>query len=477
MRLLRTISDRLCPAIRRLRDEEDARPSVVALIRRAGTTLPSRVVAPIHRNDRGVVSIFFLLMFFTFFNATALVFNTGQTLGPKIKAQAAADVAAYNSSVIMSRAINLTAQTNYAAVRNASAYACAWASASVTVGVPLNWIAYVNRQYNAGVASAGGVPIVSQAVGAAYALAAIIYILTVELPPYIEFFSATISEWPQIIFDFSGGPFGRVGDLADFQKGLIAAIPQMIEDQRKITEKSFGSGMTIRLSQPISSGDSGVAVNDSTGGNTGLVSSPLQEGNLFAALVWFNLRFLQVDTGWPRGQTLRTIREGRAVECWWAGGVPAIEIVALVSGPELHVLTTQWGPLEFSADNDDDRKAFSVVATATEETESKRQLFLNYWFKYGINNARKTVAYAEAETYLGIDATISTALQSMNIPIDNPLPWRAWTPPGANWAGRLTRANHFGDAFSEDSRMRDKYKDTILQQGDVSGRIPKLIKH
>jgi hypothetical protein len=93
------IIDRFQPPLRRFRDEEDARPSVAALIRHAGTTLPSRVVAPIHRNDRGVVSIFFLLMFFAFFNATALVYNTGQTLGPKIKAQAAADVAAYNTSV------------------------------------------------------------------------------------------------------------------------------------------------------------------------------------------------------------------------------------------------------------------------------------------------------------------------------------------------------------------------------------------
>lgn len=472
MGLLTNITDRFRPTLRRLRTDENARPSIGSLLRRAGTTLPSRVVAPIHRNDRGVVSIFFLLMFFTFFNATALVYNTGQTIGPKLKAQAAADVAAYNSSVIMSRAINLTAQTNYAAVRNASAFSCAIATVAVYVGVPINWLLYIKRQYDAGVAAAGGVPIVSQAVGAVYAAVALVYIITVELPPYIEFITATA---PSLVDAFD--TFGRPGDLADFQKGLIAAIPQMIEDQRKITEEAFGPGMTIRLSQPIASGDSGVAVNDPTGGNTGLVSAPLQEGNLFAALPWFNLRFLLVDTGWPRSETLRSIVEGKAVTCWWVGGVPTINGMALFYGPQLHMLTTQWGPLEFSADNDDDRKAFSVVATATEETESKRQLFLNYWFKYGINNARKTVAYAEAETYLGIDATISTALQSMNIPIDNPLPWRAWTPPGANWAGRLTRANHFGDAFSEDSTMRDKYKDTILQQGDVSGRIPKLIKH
>lgn len=460
------IIDRFQPALRRFRDEEDARPSVVALIRHAGTTLPSRVVAPIHRNDRGVVSIFFLLMFFTFFNATALVYNTGQTLGPKIKAQAAADVAAYNSSVIMSRAINLTAQTNYAAVRNASAFSCAIATVAVYVGVPINWLIWIKQQADTAFAATGGIPVVSQAAAAAAALAATLYIVATELPPYIEFISATA---PSLVDAFD--TFGRPGDIADFQKGLIAAIPQMIEDQRKITEEAFGPGMTIRLSQPISSGDSGVAVNDSTGGNTGLVSAPLQTGNLLSAAPWFNLRFLLVDTGWPRSQTLRSITIGRAVTCWWVGGVPAIEGMALFYGPQLHVLTTQWGPLEFAADNDDDRKAFSVVATATEENESKRQLFLNYWFKYGINNARETVAYAQAETYLGIDSSISSAAYSP------PIPWRAWTPPGANWAGRLTRANHFGDAFNEDSTMRDQYKDTILQQGDVSGRIPKLIKH
>lgn len=469
MGLLAHITDRLrtglYPGLRRFRDEEDARPSVLSLLRRAGTTLPSRVVAPIHRNDRGVVSIFFLLMFFTFFNATALVFNTGQTLGPKIKAQAAADVAAYNSSVIMSRAINLTAQTNYVAVRNASVFSCAVATVTVYVGVPINWLLYIKRQFDAGVAAAGGVPIVSQAVGAAFAAAAVIYIVAVELPPYIEFITATA---PSLVDAFD--TFGRPGDMADFQKGLIAAVPGMIEEQRKVTEQSF-PGVKIRLSQPISSGDSGVAVNDSTGGNTGLISAPLQEGNLLSAAPWFNLRFLVVDTGWPRGETLRKIVEGKATTCWWIGGVPTIEGLSLFYGPQLHVLTTQWGPLEFAADNDDDRKAFSVVATATEENESKRQLFLNYWFKYGINNARKTVAYAEAETYLGLDSSISAAAYSP------PIPWRAWTPPGANWAGRLTRANHFGDAFSEDSTMRDKYKDTILQQGDVSGRIPKLIKH
>ncbi|HEX8876301.1 MAG TPA: hypothetical protein VF777_06100 [Phycisphaerales bacterium] len=466
MGLLTNITDRFRPTLRRLRTDENARPSIGSLLRRAGTTLPARVVAPIHRNDRGVVSIFFLLMFFTFFNATALVYNTGQTLGPKLKAQAAADVAAYNSSVIMSRAINLTAQTNYAAVRNASAFSCAIATVAVYVGVPINWLLYIKRQYDAGVASAGGVPIVSQAVGAVYAAAALVYILTVELPPYIEFITATA---PSLVDAFD--TFGRPGDLADFQKGLIAAIPQMIEDQRKITEEAFGPGMTIRLTQPIASGDSGVAVNDPTGGDTGLVAAPLQEGNLFAALPWFNLRFLLVDTGWPRSETLRSIVEGKAVTCWWVGGVPTINGMALFYGPQLHMLTTQWGPLEFAPDNDDDRKAFSVVASATEENESKRQLFLNYWFKYGINNARATTAYAQAETYLGLDSSMSSAAYSP------PIPWRAWTPPGANWAGRLTRSNHFGDAFNEDATMRDMYKDTKLQQGDVSGRIPKLIKH
>lgn len=473
MGLLATITDRirtgldraLYPRLRRFRDEEDARPSVVALIRRAGTTLPARVVAPIHRNDRGVVSIFFLLMFFTFFNATALVFNTGQTLGPRIKAQAAADVAAYNSSVIMSRAINLTAQTNYAAVRNASAYACGWASLFVYFGCWISWLQWADQQGRNAAAAVGGIPGAAQiAYGIAFA-AAWIYIFAAEFPTWLDF---VITTAPHLGDAFNC--WGRVGDLADFQKGFIAAVPAMIEAQRKVTEEAFGPGMSIRLSQPISSNDSGVAVDDNTGGNSGMIAAPLTEGNFLAALPWFNLRFFLVDSGWPRGD-LTTIVQGRAPMWWRIGGGIGVNLVGIVQGSKLHVLTTQWGPLEFAADNDDDRKAFSVVATATEENESKRQLFLNYWFKYGINNARETTAYAQAETYLGIDSSISAAAYSP------PIPWRAWTPPGANWAGRLTRANHFGDAFNEDSTMRNMYSDTKLQQGDVSGRIPKLIKH
>lgn len=464
--MLSNISARLASRLRALASDDTSRRSPASLRRRAGTTLPGLVIGPMHRNDRGVVSIFFLLMFFTFFNATALVYNTGQTLGPRIKAQAAADVAAYNTSVIMSRAINLTAQTNYAAVRNASAFSCAVATVAVYVGVPINWIRWIKQQADAAFAATGGIPVVSQAAAAAAALAATLYIVATELPPYIEFITATA---PSLIDGFE--TFGRPGDLADFQKGLIAAIPAMIESQRKITEEAFGPGMTIRLSQPISSGDSGVAVDDETGGNSGMVSAPLQSGNLLSAMPWFNLRFLLVDTGWPRSQTLRSIVIGRATTCWWIGGVPAIELMALLYGPELHVLTTQWGPLEFAPDNDDDRKAFSVVATATEANESKRQLLLNLWFRYGINNANAITAYAQAETALGLDASLSSAAYSP------PIPWRAWTPPGANWAGRLTRANHFADAFNEDSTMRDMYKDTVLRQGDVNARIPKLIKH
>lgn len=457
--------------LRSLRHDEDARPSIGTLLRHAGTTLPSRIAAPLHRNDRGVVSIFFLLMFFTFFNAAALVWNTGQTMGPKLKAQAAADVAAYNSSVIMSRAINLTAQTNYAAVRNASAYACAWASISVYGGCWFSWTKWAKQQADNAFAATGGIPIVSQAAATAAFIAAWIYIMAVEFPVWLDFLVTTA---PHLGDAFNC--WGRVEDLADFQKGLIDAIPAMIEAQRKITEQSFGTGISIRLSQPISSGDSGVAVSQSTGGNTGLIAAPLTEGNLIGSLLWFNARFFGVDTGWPRGKLARIVA-GEGPMWWRLGGGIGINLISLVQGSKLHVLTTQWGPFETSANTDEERKPFSVIATATESNESKRQMLLNYWFRYGINNARATTAYAEAETYLGLDSSISTALQSFGWPLDNPLPWRAWTPPGANWAGRLTRADHFGDAFSEDSTMRNMYKDTQLLQGDVNGRIPKIIKH
>ena len=460
---------RISRTFRSLVKDDGAAPALGAMVCPGGCEAVSRPLRRLHGHDRGVVSVFFLLMFFTFFNAAALVWNTGQTMGPRLKAQAAADVAAYNTSVIMSRAVNLTAMTNYAAVRNASAYACAWSSISVDIGVPINWAIWIAQMAEEAFAATGGIPIVSEAAAAAAALAATLYIIAVELPPYLDFLFATMDCWG-IAFDFNGGVCGRVSDLAEFQKAIIQATPGVIEAQRKITEESFG-GVSIRLSQPITSDDSDVDVDEDTGGNTGLVSAPLTEGNLLSAAPWFNMRYLAVDSGWPRSSTLREIVHGRAVMCWYIGGVPTIEAMALIPGAKLHVLPTQWGPLEFAADDTESRKPFSVVASATETSDSKRQLFLNYWFRQPITTAGKVTAYAEAETYLGLDSSISTGAYSP------PIPWRAWTPPGANWAGRLSRADHFGAAFEGDSTMRTIYGQTQLRQEDVNGRIPKIILH
>jgi len=122
--------------------------------------------------------------------------------------------------------------------------------------------------------------------------------------------------------------------------------------------------------------------------------------------------------------------------------------MSAVHGTDNYVLTTQFGPLEFGPTSLADRRDFTVVATAIEANASNGFRVMPGLFNNPIMPNDEVIAYAQAETYNGIDGRLS------QIGFSIPYPFRVWTTYGWQWQPRLTRGDQLGAALGGDSTLR-----------------------
>jgi hypothetical protein len=391
--------------------------SLTTLARDEGTGVgfprdPGAHLKRLHRCRRGNVSLLVLFMGFVFYGLAAMVWNTGQVTSAKIEAQTAADAAAYSSAVWNSRAVNMTTGANMLILRNATAGSAALATVPPMALVWVEWVRYVNQTCAA--ATGPWVPI-------CWALAWAQLLVTEILPAYVPFMIDAVQgliELPSL--------FINIAELHSYQRAWLAAAPDAIEAERQQLEEYFGC--EIKLVR----------------GDGAPPGPPLRNGNPLTHLIPFSARIFaelwQNPDSWRNSTEFDLMIIGRARTWWQWVGLPIGYITMwLVSGFQHTVLTTQLGPLEFGPEGLNAWDEFSVIAVARKlEDNTVAGQPPRYPLRFmapGIFRERvNPVAYAQAETFNGIDGHLSMGPLQYLAGI---YPFRVWTTWGWQWQARL----------------------------------------
>jgi len=320
-------------------------------------------------------------------------------------------------------------------LRNHGAQVSAAACLGVIVGVPVMWSAAVAR-------AAGCAPPPFNLA----CLAAIGIRIAIEVPSYISFLVRSIGTALSTIL--SNTLPNRIREIHRFQEAVVRATPNAIAAQERNLENFYG--VDIRLTVP--------------GRSDGFVTPPLKKGNFLSTALVVAGRFFTRDSNWPSEGNFGSFNSvGKAKTLWNGTAGITIALMAAVHGSRNYVLTSQSGPLEYGPSNLTRRREFSVVATAVERNASAGKLVMPAIFSSPISPQDQIIAYAQAETYNGIDGRLS----QLGVPI--PYPFRVWTTWGWQWQPRLTRGDQFRSAFLGDSSMRSIYGRLRIQRSDESG--------
>ena len=373
----------------------------------------------VHRNDRGNITVLFIMLGLLFYAGAAMVWNTGHTTSAQTHVQVAADTSAYSAAVWMSRGVNSITGANMLITRNASADVIAFGVIWTTIMVPINWAKFID--------DTGKACTVAYAICAGVAAA---YVAAVELPPYLNFVSKAL---PTALQTFPARTFqNRIRDLYNYQRGWVDAIPTTIEKQRDHFEKYYKS--TIRYTQP--------------GRSDGKVHLPVEQGTMLSLMAPLALRFYLMDNKWPKDSGFKQIKEGKAVREWNTSTGLWLLVSIVMYGSQHHVLTTQNTILEFGPDSLSSRQNFSVLATVAEAKASQGILMMPGIFRHPISPQDTVIGLAQAETYSGISERVTLLF---NVPY----PFRVWTTWGWQWQPRLTRLDQLQNAMQGDSTMRN----------------------
>jgi hypothetical protein len=421
---------------------------------------PVRRLRGLNTHDRGVVSVLFILLFFTFFAATAMVYNTGQTISIRQRPAHVADTVAYMSTNWMSRGMNLIGMTNRIAARNMSAFAVPFANFYVAGMVWKSWTDFVNDTCSPACDGIQAVVACAPCQAAVWA-----YLAATEIVPhYVPFILAQIgTPLTTMIEGFGGGGvIGRVKDISDFQKSVKNAIPQIIEDQRSRAAQYYN--MTIRLTQAE-------APDTKPQQADGRVYLPVKEQGFFDTLYPVLARLHQADAGWYNDSDVRGMSIGEAQKHWKNGAYGAAAFAAmwgyLMGGP-LNVLPTQTFIFETNV-SPDNMGQFSVIASVMDAVNPRQTFFLDGLFPYTTNHAKVITAYAQAETVNPMEGVPLLGFV--------PVPWRLWSSAGNIWVPRLNKGDKFQAAFNRDSTMRQQfYLPHGVTQSDAS-RLPAITLH
>lgn len=416
----------------------------------------------LHGCRGGVVSVLFILLGLIFLCSGALVWNTGNAVAGKMHAQMAADTAAFSAAQWNARCVNNIVGTNLLILRQAAAVSNAIAVFKTLICVPDNWNEKAQDAYDLCCAAC---LIACAACGAACEAAVWIYIIAVELAPYLSFLFKALFPAVTELFD----SFSDFGTLKDYEKAWVEAVPGAIDADRKKIEEFYG--VKIRLTTP------GVGAVGAGNELSGGISPPLEESSIISMIkiaIPLAIRFKKVDRGWPDDSwEFPLIVLGEAKDCWedsMAASVATGSAFAAIFGGWYSIPTAN-GFLETGPRSLDEWEDFQVVALAIEEDASKDHRVAPGLFKYPFAPDDKTMAVSVGETYHGVDGRLAR----LPGPLDAILgvyPWRTWTTLGWQWQPRLARASADGNdsgplvrALNYDSELKNLMKGVTNPSG------------
>ena len=138
-------------------------------------------------------------------------------------------------------------------------------------------------------------------------------------------------------------------------------------------------------------------------------------------------------------------------------------------GSKHSVLETQDWFLERDW-NADDRDVFTIVATARGQV-NRDGFIAPGLFGDPIAPNGEIVAYAQAETNLGIDGFLDFPGQPSWLNVMTSVlkvyPYRVWTPWGWQWQPRLTRGDYVDEALQVDTTLSGWYSPAGVTSGDL----------
>ncbi|MEQ9617142.1 MAG: pilus assembly protein TadG-related protein [Phycisphaerales bacterium] len=424
-----------------------AERSILGLLRDETTALDLRALGPrqsrrLHRNNRGNISVLFILLAFVFYGSASLVWNTGHAVAAKMHTQTAADAGAYSAAVWTSRTMNMITGTNMMILRNHGAQVSAASAVAVTIGVPIFWAAEIARAVGCA-PPPFNVPCIVAAVAR----------VAVEIPPYASFVGNSAGQSFGNLF--SNTFPNRINEIHDFQRELVSEIPDTIEAQERNLERYYG--VDIRFTVP--------------GRSDGRVTPPLEEGNFVQTAALVAARWFIQDNNWPdEGNFSGFNSVGRSRTIWTATNVVTIAAMSAVHASDNYVLPTQLVFLEIGPESLSERQPYTIVATAIERNASGGFLSMPGLFDSPIHPNDTVIAYAQAETVNGISERLN------HFPIPIPFPFRVWTTYGWQWQPRLTRGDQFRSAFSNDAGMRGLYAPIGVTRAD-EGNFSDIAHH
>ncbi len=430
-----------------------------------------------HRAQRGVTSLLFLLLGFVFYAVAALVFNTGVATQARIQAQTAADTAAYSSAVWQARCVNTITGTNMLILRNGTAH---MAASGVLTASTMPWYywykwakekAEITAAAIATVAAAGclvAYPICWAAeYEAAYnpALAAWwAFLFATEIGPhYLPFVAAALPTATAKVATLAF--LRRISTLYEHQEAWLVATPKAIEEQRKRIAEYYKCD--IHLSQSVPHDLRNTAPWDKKKPTEILpplkpASTVYGRGTTIALLTGRFWVPPYHDSGWYHHKHIKKIKHGKGRRCFAVGALAGQATVVGIYGAKHHTLTTS-GLLEGSPSSLEDWKAFSVVAAARLNRSSRGRLMAPGIFSDPIAPGDVVIAYAQAETYNGIDG------RGQTIPVVGQIlkavPFRVWTSFGWQWQARLTWGDQLANALRDDPELRKWFKKIDVDAG------------
>lgn len=401
---------------------------------RAGATLPSGTADAgrrLHRCQRGNVSLLVLFMGLVFYALAALAWNTGEITSAKIETQTAADSAAYSSAVWTSRAVNIVVATNMLALRDASAMGVAVAALFEGAWV-FGWQTYFFVQ--------NIVPLLS---GLPFTLPALLPLLAVylqDLGQWIHF--VIITRWPVYPIKDIVELGIHLSELLRYQQEWVDVLPAVIAEQEAQLEAYYDCDLELVM-----------------GNGQSDITAPLHRGTQLTCLIPMTARFAYdalPKGSWYADPILKAIVIGKGKKGWLIGSLLGYLSGWTTLGQTHHVLSSQprYSPLEFGTYGTGIKPGphtwedFTVVARAQKRLENRDSLQaprypLGFMAPgiFGDADPLRPVAYAQAETFNGIDGLVSTAnIAGFNVlqPFLSLYPWRVWTDWGWQWQPRLT---------------------------------------
>ena len=390
----------------------------------------------------------------------ASTWNTGEVASAKIEAQPAADSAAYSSALWMSRGVNLITSTNMHAMRDASAAPLMFAIGGHGV---LTFGILVVRSALAVIQSLN--PFTLAAGLAQLALLATEWGLWFDVYGDLEILAfppKPIAHGIEIV--------EHIGELKEFQDEVVSQIPGIISRQAEKLGDYYDCDIVLQQGN----------------GNTS-ISAPLHEGTPSSCLVPGVGRSLYDVFGKgsfddENKEKFALMTQSSAKTSWKIASALAVVASPVTLGLHHHVLSSQdpWSPVEIGpfgppwpvgpqtwAD-------YTVIASATKRGENRTsgqspRLPLSFMAAGVFDDPVRPVAYAQAETFNGVDGLMGT-LNIGGFSVLNAMfalyPWRVWTDWGWRWEPRLTHGNLiqggvfggntgvpapvFGDPFRED---------------------------